>query len=179
MFLGGFEHLPNIDAVLVLVREVMPLVWRQVPDAHALIVGSHPTAEVLALAGDRVTVTGHVPDLGPVFAQARMTVSALRFGAGLKGKIVTSLMAGVPVVTTAIGNEGLDLLDGEEALLAETPDRLADAVVRLLTEPGLAERLAAAGHARVAAGWTRDSARAALRAALDAAHDRPGSARPA
>ena len=171
MFLGGFEHVPNIDAARLLVEEIMPRVWSQVPEATALIVGSDPTPAIRALAGDRVEVTGHVPDLGPVFARSRMTVSALRFGAGLKGKIVTSLEAGVPVVTTAIGNEGLDLIDGEEALIAETPDALAAAVVRLFQEEGLAERLAIAGQARVTRAFSRASARSALRAALDAARD--------
>ncbi|MFN8619335.1 MAG: glycosyltransferase family 4 protein [Chloroflexota bacterium] len=166
MFLGGFEHLPNVDAAILLVREVMPRVWAAVPDAEALIVGSDPTPEVLALAGDRVTVTGWVPDLAPWFARSRMTLSALRYGSGLKGKIVASLEAGVPVVTTAIGNEGLDLRDGHEALLGETPDELAAAAIRLLTEPDLAEALAAAGSAWVHGRLTRDAARATVAAAL-------------
>jgi GT2 family glycosyltransferase/glycosyltransferase involved in cell wall biosynthesis len=177
MFLGGFEHLPNIDAAEVLVRDVMPRVWAEVPEARVLIVGSDPTPDVLALAGDRVEVTGYVPDLGPVFARSRMTVSALRYGAGLKGKIVTSLEAGVPVVTTAIGNEGLDLRDGEEALLGETPDELAAAVVRLFREPGLAARLATGGHARVAQGFSREAVRTALRTALDEARRHRAAAR--
>jgi glycosyltransferase involved in cell wall biosynthesis len=160
-----------------LVRDVMPRVWAEVPEARVLIVGSDPTPDVLALAGDRVEVTGYVPDLGPVFARSRMTVSALRYGAGLKGKIVTSLEAGVPVVTTAIGNEGLDLRDGEEALLGETPDELAAAVVRLFREPGLAARLATRGHARVAQGFSREAVRTALRTALDEARRHRAAAR--
>jgi glycosyltransferase involved in cell wall biosynthesis len=169
MFLGGFEHLPNIDAARILVEEVMPLVWAEAPDVEALIVGSDPTPEVLALAGPRVQVTGYVPDLAPWFGRSRMTLSALRYGAGLKGKIVTSLEAGVPVVTTAIGNEGLDLRDGVEALIAEAPAELAEAALRLLRDPELAASLAAAGAARVARRFSREEAREALRAALEAA----------
>jgi O-antigen biosynthesis protein len=166
MFLGGFEHVPNVDAARFLVREVMPRVWCDVPRAEVLLVGSDPTPEVLALAGERVTVTGYVPDLAPWFGRSRMTLSALRYGSGLKGKIVASLEAGVPVVTTAIGNEGLDLRDGVEALLGETPDELAAAATRLFTEPGLAGALAAAGSAWLAGHLTHDAARTALLAAF-------------
>jgi GT2 family glycosyltransferase len=149
LFIGGFAHLPNVDAAVLLVREIMPRVWPEVPGARVRIVGGAPPAEVWALASDRVEVAGWLPQLGPALATARATVSPLRFGSGVKGKIVTSLAAGVPVITTAIGNEGLGLQDGSEALLAETPAELAHAVIRLFREPGLADTLAAGGHSFV------------------------------
>jgi glycosyltransferase involved in cell wall biosynthesis len=147
LFIGGFAHLPNVDAAIRLVRDVMPEVWREVPEARVRIVGDAPPPEVRALASERVEVTGWLADLGPALATARATVSPLRFGAGVKGKVVTSLAAGVPVVTTSIGNEGLDLRDGEDALIADTPEGLARAVIRLFREPDLAERLSEAGRA--------------------------------
>lgn len=147
LFIGGFAHLPNVDAALHLVRNVMPSVWREVPEARVRIVGDAPPPEVRALASERVEVTGWLPDLAPVLATARATVSPLRFGAGVKGKVVTSLAAGVPVVTTPIGNEGLDLRDGQDALIADTAAGLAQAVIRVFREPGLAERLSDAGRA--------------------------------
>ena len=169
MFLGGFDHLPNVDAAATLVHEVMPIVWRSAPDVRVLIVGNEPSPAVLALAGDRVEVTGFVPDLAPWYAQARVTVSPLRYGAGLKGKIVSSLEAGVPVITTTIGNEGLDLEPGVEALLGDTPDTLAAHVVRVFSEPGLAQTLADAGWQAIAQRFSRDRALVALTASLDAA----------
>jgi GT2 family glycosyltransferase len=170
MFLGGFAHLPNIDAALVLVREVMPLVWREVPSARVLIVGDAPPPEVRALESERVEVTGHLVTLGEAFGRARMTVSPLRFGSGVKGKIITSLGAGVPVVTTAIGNEGLDLRDGIEAMLGDTPEELAAQVVRLFREPSLPDSLAAAGHRVLDERFSADRTRRTL---LDALGPRP------
>jgi GT2 family glycosyltransferase len=166
MFLGGFAHLPNVDAALLLVRQVMPLVWSELPSTHVLIVGDAPPPEVLALASDRVEVTGHLPSLDGAFARARMTVSPLRYGSGVKGKIITSLSAGVPVVTTQIGNEGLDLRDGVEALLGETPQELAAQVVRLFREPDLPDALAAAGRRFLDERFSADRTRRTLLDAL-------------
>lgn len=166
MFLGGYEHLPNVDAARLLATDIMPRVWAAVPDARLLLVGADPPPAVLALAGERVEVTGFVPDLATCYARARLTLSPLRYGAGLKGKIVSSLEAGVPVVTTAMGNEGLGLRDGVEALLAETPADLAAAAVRLLADPDLATALADAGRAFVLGRLSRERARATLHAAL-------------
>ncbi len=149
LFIGGFKHPPNEDAALWLVREIMPIVWRTRPDVRLTIVGDAPTEAVLALAGKLVEVTGFVPDLAPFLARARLCVAPLRYGAGVKGKIVTALQAGVPVVTTAIGNEGIQLRDGEDVLLGETPETLAEAMLRLLGDPALCARLSAAGAAAI------------------------------
>jgi GT2 family glycosyltransferase/glycosyltransferase involved in cell wall biosynthesis len=169
MFLGGFDHLPNVDAATVLVREVMPIVWQDLPDVRVLIVGNEPPPAVAELASERVEVTGFVPDLGPWFAKARMTVSPLRYGAGLKGKIVTSLEAGVPVITTTIGNEGLDLEAGVEALIGDRSEAIAAHVVRVFREPGLAAALADAGWRAVSARFSWLGAQTALSASLAAA----------
>jgi GT2 family glycosyltransferase len=166
LFVGGFAHLPNVDAATHLVRDVMPLVWREVPEARVRIVGDAPPPEVRALAGAQVAVTGWVPDLDTELGQARLTLSPLRFGSGVKGKVVTSLAAGVPVVTTPIGDEGLGLMDGTEALIGEGPDDLARAVVRLFREAGLAERLADGGRAYVDARLSADRTRSVLLDAL-------------
>jgi glycosyltransferase involved in cell wall biosynthesis len=145
LFLGSFDHLPNVDAAEVLVREVMPLVWQRLPDLAVQLVGGHVPDRVEALRQARVEVVGHAPDLGPHWARARASVSPLRFGAGVKGKIVASLEAGVPVVTTQVGNEGIGLVHGVDALIGETPSELAAHIVRLHDEPSLAEGLARNG----------------------------------
>jgi glycosyltransferase involved in cell wall biosynthesis len=166
VFVGAYDHLPNVDAASTLVREVMPQVWASVPDTHVYLVGGHVPASVSELASDRVTVTGHVPSLEPYWARARASVSALRFGSGTKGKIIASLEAGVPVVTTTIGNEGIGLRDGVEALLGDTPDELAGHVISLLSDPDLADSLAAAGAAVLRGRFSEDQVRQGLDAVL-------------
>ncbi len=169
LFVGGFAHPPNVDAALWLAHTIMPLVWRDAPDAQLLLVGDAPTAEIRALAGERVLVTGQVPDLDPWYARARLSASPLRYGAGVKGKVVSSLQAGIPVVTTAIGNEGIALEDGTEVLLGETAEALASAIARLLADPELCARLSASGAAVVRRRFGQAQARAIMQDILGVA----------
>ena len=145
VFVGGFGHPPNVDAAIWLVREILPLVWKQLPDARLLIIGSNPPADVTALASERVEVVGYVPEVEPYYERARISVNPLRYGAGVKGKIVASLRSGVPVVTTPIGNEGIGLRDCIDGFIGESPEVLADRVVTLYKDDALCARFAAAG----------------------------------
>ena len=162
IFVGGFDHLPNVDAALWLATEIMPLVWRERPSVDLLIVGNAPPPQVLALAADRVEVTGFVPTLEPYYARARAAVSPLRFGAGVKGKIVGSLRAGVPVVTTSVGNEGIGLAHGMEALIADDAVGLARAILALFGAPDLCQAIATAGMTVLDRQFSKERARAVL-----------------
>lgn len=162
IFVGGFDHTPNVDAALWLVRDIMPLVWRRRPDARVMIVGNQPPAEVRALAEARVEVTGFVPELAPYYDRARISISPLRYGAGVKGKIVGALQAGVPVITTGCGNEGIQLEDGIEALIADTAPGLADAVLRLLDDAPLCRSMVLAGAEVVRTRFSAARARRVL-----------------
>ena len=167
LFIGGFKHPPNVDAALWLGSDIMPLVWREVPDAQLILVGDAPTEAVRVLGADkRVEVTGYVPELTPYFDRARVSISPLRYGAGVKGKIVSSLEAGIPVITTAVGNEGIALVDGQEVLLGETPEELAAAVLRLLHDPALCASLSAAGVKVIRERFSEDLAREVMQSVL-------------
>lgn len=131
VFIGGFQHQPNVDAVLYFAKEIFPLVKKQLPDARVQIIGSRATAEVQALAGDGIEVLGFVEDLACVLDKCRLSVVPLRYGAGIKGKIGTSLSYGVPCVSTSIGAEGMELAAGDGVLVADDPSAFAHAVVRL------------------------------------------------
>jgi GT2 family glycosyltransferase/SAM-dependent methyltransferase len=146
LFVGGFEHPPNVDAALTLVNDVMPLVWPHLGDVAVVIAGSKPTPEVEALAGPNVEIAGWVEDLQPLLDGSRLMAAPLRFGAGMKGKITQSLGAGLPVVTTPTGAEGLATEDGRELLIAEDPAGLAERIVQLYTDADLWERLALDGR---------------------------------
>jgi GT2 family glycosyltransferase/SAM-dependent methyltransferase/glycosyltransferase involved in cell wall biosynthesis len=145
LFLGSFKHPPNIDAVLRLVKDVMPEVWSDLPDVRLTIVGSNPPAEVRALASPRVDVAGWIEDLRPLLDRSRMLVAPLRYGAGLNGKITQCLASGLPVVTTPIGAEGIDELD-RSTLVAEDVTELAAHVVRLYDDDVLWCELSHAGQ---------------------------------
>jgi O-antigen biosynthesis protein len=150
LFVGGFEHPPNIDAAVCLVREVMPAVWRELGSVRVTIVGSSPPPEVRALASPLVDVTGWVEDLQPLLDQSRLMVAPLRYGAGLKGKITQALAAGLPVVTTPVGAEGLDGRDEEFILVAEGSQELAAHALRVYRDDELWRSLSRAGRALIA-----------------------------
>ena len=162
LFVGGFNHLPNIDAALWLVREIMPALWRTHPDAAVTIVGPEPPAELTALAEPRITIAGYVADLEPLYAQTRISVNPIRFGSGVKGKIVASLAAGLPVVTTTIGNEGIGLRNGSEVLIGDTAESIAAHLATLLDDGARCQSLAIAGAAVVTARFNRDIAAARM-----------------
>ena len=145
VFVGGFEHPPNVDGALMLLQEVMPAVWRQLGDVPVKIVGADPPEAVSSLASENVEIAGWVPDLDSVLDSTRALVAPLPYGAGLKGKVTQALACGLPVVTTPVGAEGLDALDGEHMLIAETPEGLAERVVDVLRDDELWQRLSSAG----------------------------------
>jgi GT2 family glycosyltransferase/SAM-dependent methyltransferase len=151
LFVGGFEHPPNADAVKYLVGEVMPIVWQQRPDVSVTIVGGSPPAEVESLASERVAVLGWVAELEPILAAARTMVVPVRFGAGIKGKITQGLAAGVPIVTTPVGAEGIGGSDGANMLIGGDAQELADRIVRVIDDDALWQALSQAGRALVAA----------------------------
>ena len=108
-FIGGYRHPPNVDAAKWAARSIMPLVRPQVPGIELLLVGSQMPSEVSALAAKDIVPLGFVPSLDSVFERVRLTIAPLRYGAGLKGKVLESMAAGVPCVMTTVAAEGLDL----------------------------------------------------------------------
>jgi glycosyltransferase involved in cell wall biosynthesis len=165
-FVGQLGWRPNVDGALWLGRKVWPLVRAARPDARLLLVGRQPAPAVRELAGPDVDVTGTVPDVQPYLERASCTLAPLSAGGGSRLKILESLAAGRPVVSTSIGAEGLDDLVGHGIVVTDDPRSFADAVVALLNDAGWAERLGTEGHSRVVERYTWDKTLAPL---LDAA----------
>jgi glycosyltransferase involved in cell wall biosynthesis len=157
LFVGGFSHVPNVDAVLFLCREVLPIARESLPDLVLHVVGNAPPAEILALGGERVVVHGYVADLGYFLDTSLVSVAPLRFGSGMKGKIGEAMAHGLPVVTTPIGAEGMDLGSGHDVLVADDAPGLARAIVQLHEDAALWERLAANARDRVRTSWTPEA----------------------
>ncbi|MGL4759112.1 MAG: glycosyltransferase, partial [Patescibacteria group bacterium] len=150
LFIGSYNHPPNIDAVLWLCQEIMPLVWHRKPDLKVTLLGSNPTSEVQALANNLITVTGYINDLTPYFLSHKLSVSPLRYGAGMKGKIGQSLEYRLPVVSTAIGTEGMNLISEENVLEANTTDEFAQQILRLVEDEVLWNRISLNSYQAIA-----------------------------
>jgi GT2 family glycosyltransferase len=165
LFVGGYQHPPNVDAVQFLAHDVAPLLAD--PTTRITLAGAGPTADVAALASPTVTVPGWINDLTPLYDTSRVCVAPLRYGAGVKGKIGEALSHGVPVVTTSIGAEGLGLVHEETVLVADTAAEFAAAVDRLLTDDVLWLQLAAAGRRHIDEQFGRTAARRNVEAMLD------------
>jgi GT2 family glycosyltransferase/2-polyprenyl-3-methyl-5-hydroxy-6-metoxy-1,4-benzoquinol methylase len=131
LFVAGFGHPPNIDGAIWFVKEVLPMISAANPSARVSLVGSNPTAEVKALASANVEVTGFVSDeeLARRYERARVVVAPLRYGAGVKGKVVEAMLFGVPVVTTSTGAQGLA---GAPIAVSDQPESMAELVLHLL-----------------------------------------------
>ncbi|KAB7772309.1 glycosyl transferase [Xanthomonas maliensis] len=165
VFVGGFRHPPNADAMQWFISTIFPLIRAQLPEVTFHCIGADLPAALQLLADEcpGVQVHGHVPDLRPYMEQARVAVAPLRFGAGVKGKINLSMAHGQPVVGTSCAVEGMHLRDGEDVCVADDADAFAAAVVRLYQDPVLWQRLADNGLHNVARHFSLDAARATVR----------------
>jgi glycosyltransferase involved in cell wall biosynthesis len=135
LFVGSYGHPPNRDAALWLASEVFPAILRVRPDARLILAGSGPTQAILALAGPSISVPGRLTEqaLTAIYDTARVVLAPLRFGAGVKGKILEALSLGVPLVTTSVGAQGIPNLEAIVPVFDDT-ERLVAATVRLLTD---------------------------------------------
>jgi len=162
-FIGGYGHPPNVDAARWAVQSIMPLVRPQVPGIELLLVGSRMPTEVSSLATKDIVPLGFVPSLDGVFERVRLTIAPLRFGAGLKGKVLESMAAGVPCVMTPVAAEGLDLPEELAWLVADEPNLLADRIAKLCRDNTHHQRVAKACQAHIAANYTPERIDALIR----------------
>lgn len=156
MFVAGFGHAPNVDAAVWLVKEIFLRVKTHIPDAKLLLIGSKPTDEVKALAGASVQVTGYVSDetLIEYYRNVGVAVAPMRFGAGVKGKVVEALHHGLPLVTTSVGVQGLEGLD-EVIPVSDDARVIADAIIRLMQDDDYWKSVASGGRKYADARFSR------------------------
>ncbi len=166
LFVGGFQHPPNIDAVHWLADEIWPRVTPHLHGVELCVAGSKMPPEIRDLRAPGVRILGHVPALEPWLDNCRLAVAPLRFGAGVKGKINSSLSRGQPVVATTLAAEGMMLTDGDDVLIADDAEAFAAAIVRLYQDQALWERLSAGGLENTRRYFSRAMARNRLARAL-------------
>lgn len=145
LFVGGFRHPPNVDAIINFAREEWPQIRSAVPEARLLVIGSEAPMEILSLRAEGVEIIGYVRDLAPYLNSSRVMVAPLRYGAGVKGKIGLSLGYRLPCVATPIGTEGMGMTDGREVVTAELGDDFVRSCIRLYRDEELWYEIADAG----------------------------------
>jgi len=145
VFIGGFQHQPNSDSVIYFVRDIFPAIKKEIKDLKFFIIGSNVPEEIQSLANEDIVILGHVKELGPVLDRCRLSVAPLRYGAGAKGKVITSLSHGLPCITTDIGAEGLGLEHRKEVVIANEAGEFADTVVKVYKDQALWESLSVRG----------------------------------
>jgi len=150
-FLGSMDWMPNVDGVHWFVREVLPLLRQQLPQVRLKVIGRNPPASIRALAqaDPTIEVTGTVAEVQPHVHQCSVIAVPLLAGGGTRIKIYEAMAMGVPVVSTSIGAEGLPVIDGQDILLADSPESFAAKVFGLLSGPAAAKSLAAQARHRM------------------------------
>jgi glycosyltransferase involved in cell wall biosynthesis len=160
--IGNLHWPPNADGVLWFAREVLPLVKQQIPEARLYVVGKNPPKEVCklqvtnrklqsshqpsAISHQPIVITGYVEDPTPYFADSVVFIVPLHAGGGMRVKILDAWARGIPIVSTTIGCEGIEVRDGENILIADIPRGFAQAVMRVMRDKELARRLAENGR---------------------------------
>jgi O-antigen biosynthesis protein len=158
VFIGSFQHTPNVDAVIYFTKEVMPLLRTQLPGVRFYAVGSKPPIELQALASDDIIITGFVQDLAALLDKMRISVAPLRYGAGIKGKVGTAMAVGLPVVATSLAAEGMSLKNGENILVADGSEALASVVTRIYQDAVLWNQISQNGLAFANQAWGAEAA---------------------
>ena len=172
VFIGSFRHPPNTDAVLWYAAEVLPRIRERLPGVKTYIIGNDPPPTITAMAADDLVITGYVPDVTSYFNGCRVSVSPLRYGAGVKGKVNLAMSHGLPVVATSPSIEGMHLTAEFDVLVADDPEGFADAVARAYGDKALWARLSAAGRDNIRDHFSSEVARSSIVQMLALARDR-------
>jgi len=177
IFTGVMDYSPNEDAAIHFAEKIFPLIQQRQPEAQFWVVGKDPTERVRRLSEQPgVHVTGGVPDVRPYLEKAGIFVCPLRFGSGVKNKLLAALAMQKPVVTTRRSLDGLDLRENEDLLVADEPADFAAKVLQLIEHPGQGRRLASTGRAFVRDRYSWESSASAVEDVLWGAvrHERAG-----
>lgn len=154
VFTGNMAYPPNVDAAGFLVNEIMPYVWEKRPDIRIMIAGASPDKKVLALKSDKVYVTGWMDDIRDAYNSARVFIAPMRIGTGLQNKLLEAMSMKVPSITTPLANDALNAKDGEEILIGESPQELADKILLILSDVHLYNKLEINGNRFVKANYS-------------------------
>ncbi|MBI1278901.1 MAG: glycosyltransferase [Anaerolineaceae bacterium] len=143
---GTLNYHPNVASVHYFVREILPLVQRQIPDIQLQLVGANPDESIKALTNDTIKITGFVPSITDYLQRSTIALAPVTYGSGIQIKVLEAFLTATPLVATSVALRGLDVQHERQVLIADTPDDYANAVLRLLADPELRRRIGEAGR---------------------------------
>lgn len=145
VFTGNMSYPPNVNAVEYLADEIMPIVWKTLPDTKLYIAGATPDPKVKKAASDRIIVSGWLDDIRDAYAQSRVFIAPMRIGTGLQNKLLEAMSMRLPAITSPLANASLGAKPDEEILIGSNAQEMAQHIFTLLTDKEKADRLAQAG----------------------------------
>ena len=167
IFVGSFPHHPNIDAMAYFYKGICPLLRAKLPNVKITIIGSDPPDWLKQARTDHFVVTNYVPDIASYFNRCRLSIAPLRYGAGVKGKVLLSMGYGVPVVASSIAAEGIPVVNGRDMLIADTPEDFSEAIVELYHDEALWSQMSENGLKIIDQQFSFATARRDLRNLFD------------
>jgi glycosyltransferase involved in cell wall biosynthesis len=169
VFLGGFQHTPNVDAVKWLYNEIAPALYDKDLDIKFKILGSKMPQEIEKMDSDKFKCIGFVEDdvLAKYLCKAKIFIAPLRYGAGFKGKIAMAMNYGVPVVTTEIGSEGIGLTHEENAMIANNAEGIVSCIEKLYKDESLWNKISTNGLQHIKASFSIESAMKVMQKILE------------
>lgn len=145
VFTGNMSYAPNVNAVEYLANEIMPLVWKRLPEAKMYIAGATPDPKVRHVASDRIIVSGWLDDIRDAYAQSQVFIAPMRIGTGLQNKLLEAMSMRLPAITTPLANASLGAKPNEEILVGHNAEELAQHIITLLTDKEKSEQIAQSG----------------------------------
>ena len=145
VFTGNMSYPPNVNAVEYLANEIMPLVWKQLPDATLYIAGATPDPRVKNVASDKIVISGWLDDIRDAYASSRVFIAPMRIGTGLQNKLLEAMSMGLPCITSPLANAALGAQPDEEILVGDKAETMAHHLITLLSDQEKATHIAQAG----------------------------------
>jgi len=146
VFTGNMSYPPNVNAVEYLAYDIMPIVWKTLPETKLYIAGATPDLKVKKAACDRIIVSGWLDDIRDAYAQSRVFIAPMRIGTGLQNKLLEAMSMRLPAITSPLANASLGAKPNEEIMVGGTAEEMAQHIITLLTDKDKAEHLAQAGY---------------------------------
>lgn len=145
VFTGNMSYAPNVNAVEYLANEILPIVWKTLPEVKIYIAGATPDPRIKKVASERIIVSGWLDDIREAYAQSRVFIAPMRIGTGLQNKLLEAMSMGLPAITTPLANGSLCAENGKEILVGSNAEELAQHIITLLTDKDKSQQIAKAG----------------------------------